>query len=199
MKWPDPREAPARLANRMLADQDWAREKLAPYAGRVFTLAVGPVRAAWSVQEGGTLAVAPADAAPALDLALSPWSVPSFLADPTRWSEFIRETGDPEFGGALKDLARTLPWFVEEIFARTMGPVVGQRAADTGRKLLAFPEYAAQRLAESVGTYARDESGLLARGADLRQFRDDVAAVAARIDALADRIEALAPRVRPIR
>jgi len=39
----------------MLADQQWAREKLAPFAGRMFTLAVGPVRAAWRVREGGTL------------------------------------------------------------------------------------------------------------------------------------------------
>lgn len=199
MKWPDPGEAPARLANRMLADQDWAREKLAPFSGRVFTLAVGPLRAGWIVQEGGTLASAPTEVAPALELVLSPWSVPAFLADPTRWNEFIRETGDPEFGGALKDLARTLPWFVEEMFARALGPVAGQRAADTGRRLLAFPEYAAQRVADSVGTYARDEAALLVRGSDLRQMRDEVAQVASRVDALADRIEALAPRVRPIR
>ena len=102
-------------------------------------------------------------------------------------------------GMDLKELARTLPWFVEETFAKALGPIVGQRVADAGRKLLGFPEYAAQRVAEAAGSYARDEAGLLARGADLRQLRDDVEAVAARVDALAQRIDALAPRVRPIR
>jgi ubiquinone biosynthesis protein UbiJ len=199
MRWPDPAEAPARLANRMLAGQDWAREKLSPFASRVFTFTVGPLSGAWLVTAEGTLATATGTVPADLRLTLSPWSVPAFLADPTRWSEFVQESGDVEFGGALKDLARTLPWFVEETFAKVLGPIVGQRVADAGRKLLAFPEYAAQRVAESAGSYARDEAGLIARGADFRQWRDEIEAVSARVDALADRIEALAPSVRPIR
>lgn len=199
MKWPDAGETPARLANRMLADQQWAREKLAPFAGRVFTLTVGPVRAAWRIHEGGTLdAAASADAAD-LKLAIAPWSVPSFLADPARWNEFVREEGDADFGGALKDLARTMPWFVEETFAKALGPIVGQRMADAGRKLLAFPEYAAQRVTDSAASYVRDEAALLAHGSDLRRFGDQVAEIAERVGALAARVEALAPGVRPIR
>ena len=199
MKWPDAGEAPARLANRMLADQVWAREKLAPFAGRVFTLAVGPLRAAWRIHEGGTLDAASSTDAADVKLAIAPWSVPSFLADPARWSEFVREEGDADFGGALKELARTLPWFVEETFAKALGPIVGQRMADAGRRLLAFPEYAAQRVTDSAGSYVRDEAGLLARGSELRRFGDQVAEIAARVDTLESRLEAFAPRVRPIR
>ncbi|MEO8507347.1 MAG: hypothetical protein ABI593_06925 [Betaproteobacteria bacterium] len=199
MKLPDPREAPARFANRMLANQDWARERLAPFAGRVFRLAVGPLSTGWLVEDGGALARAAGDTAADLALVVSPLSVPSLLADPARWNEYVVETGDAELGGVLKDLARTLPWFIEETFAKALGPIVGQRVADAGRRLLAFPEYAAQRATESVGSYARDEAGLLARGDDFRTLRDDTTDVAARIDALAQRIEALAPRVRPIR
>ncbi|MCC7328217.1 MAG: hypothetical protein IT521_15590 [Burkholderiales bacterium] len=199
MNWPDPGEVPIRLANRVLADQDWARAKLAPFAGRVFSLAVGPLLAVWSIAGGGTLAPAPAEASADLELRLSPFAVAPFLADPARWNEFVQENGDAEMGGALKELARTLPWFVEETLAKALGPIVGQRVADTGRRLLAFPEYAALRATESVAAYARDEAQLLAHGADFRHYRQDIDAVAARIDALADRIEALAPRVRPIR
>jgi hypothetical protein len=46
MKWPDAGEAPARLANRPLADQQWARDKLAPVRRPRVRAAVGP-RAAW--------------------------------------------------------------------------------------------------------------------------------------------------------
>lgn len=199
MIWPDPGDIPARLANRVLADQDWARAKLAPFAGRVFSFAVGPLRPAWTVASDGTLAPAPASAAVDLELRLSPFAVAPFLADPTRWNEFVQEEGDAEMGGALKELARTLPWFVEEALAKALGPVAGQRVADTGRRLLAFPEYAALRATDSVAAYARDEAELLAHGADFRLYRQEVEEIAARIDALADRIEALAPRVRPIR
>jgi ubiquinone biosynthesis protein UbiJ len=125
--------------------------------------------------------------------------VPSFLADPTRWNELVREEGDAELGGVLKDLARTMPWFVEETFGKALGPVVGQRVADAGRQLLAFPAYAAERLSQSVGSYARDEAGLLATGRDFRQWQQGIEEVTARVDALAARIDALVPPVRPIR
>jgi len=199
MKWPDPSQGPAGIANRMLADQSWARDKLASVAGRVFSLAVGPLYAQWRIEDDGRLASASRDATVDLRLTLSPFSVPAFLADPSRWNTLVHEDGDPELGGVLKELARTMPWFVEETFGKALGPVLGQRMADTGRRLLAFPEYAADRLAQSAGSYARDEAGLLATGRDFRSWQQGIDEAATRVDALEQRVEALAPRVRPIR
>jgi ubiquinone biosynthesis protein UbiJ len=92
-----------------------------------------------------------------------------------------------------------MPWFVEETFAKALGPIVGQRMADAGRKLLAFPEYAAQRVADSAASYVRDEAPLLAHAGDLRRFGTEVAEIVERVEALEARVKALAPRVRPIR
>lgn len=199
MRWPDPAAGPASLANRALADQDWAREKLAPFAGRSFSLRLGPLLATWTIGPDGTFASAAAGAPVDLTLTLSPLSVPAFLADPSRWNDYVREDGDVALGGVLKELARTLPWFVEEAFAKAFGPVAGQRMADAGRHLLAFPEYAASRLAGSAGSYARDEAGLAVRGTEARAWRDDIAAVAARVDALAARIDTLTASPSPSR
>ncbi len=151
MKLPDPAAVPVRLANGILEQEGWAREKLAPFAGRMFTLAVGPVTTRFRIAEGGMLETADAAAPADLALVLSPLSVPTFLANPARWNEFVREDGDAELGGALKELARTLPWFVEAALAKALGPLVGQRAADAGRRLLAFPEYATQRVTRRRG------------------------------------------------
>jgi len=192
MRWPDPAAGPANLANRALAGQDWAREKLSPFAGRSFSLRLGPLVATWTIGADGTFAPAAAGAPVDLTLTWSPLSVPAFLADPSRWNDYVREDGDVALGGVLKELARTLPWFVPEAFAKALGPVAGQRVADAGRHLLAFPEYAASRLAGSAGSYARDEAGLTVRGTEARAWRDDIAAVAARVDALAARIDSLA-------
>ncbi|MFO1304175.1 MAG: hypothetical protein U1F54_10610 [Burkholderiales bacterium] len=203
MKWPDPAQAPASVANRVLADQSWARDKLATMAGRTFSLTIGPrsspFSARWRIAADGTLEAASRGSTVDLHLALSPLSVPAFLADPSRWNEFVREEGDAGLGGVLKDLARTMPWFVEETFGKALGPVMGQRVADAGRYLLAFPGYAADKFAHSAGSYARDEAGLLASGRDFRRLQTGIAEVAERVEALAARIDALDPRVRPIR
>jgi ubiquinone biosynthesis protein UbiJ len=192
---PDPGEASARLANRLLQQQDWARARLLPFAGRVLAWSVGPLRATVRVSGEGLFEDAPPEAAPDLELALSALAVPAFLANPARWNEFVRETGDPELGGVCKDLAQTLPWFVEAAFARALGPVAGQRAADTGRRLLGFPEYAAERVTESVVSYARDEAELLARGDAMRRFGESAEAIVARVDALEARLATVTARV----
>ena len=182
--------------NRVLADEPWARDRLAAHAGRAFSLRVGPLTSEFRIDGQGALEAAPAAGAkPDLVVTLSPFNVPAFLANPARWNEFVTEEGDVELGGTLKELAQTLPWFVEKLCARALGPIVGQRVADAGKRMLELPEYATKRIGDNVGSYARDEVEVLAHPADLRVLRDESAALQSRIDALVARIDALAARL----
>jgi ubiquinone biosynthesis protein UbiJ len=184
--------------NRLLEQEPWARARLAAYAGRSFSVRVGPATAAFRIDASGYLQREPlAGTTPDLTLTLSPFNVPAMLADPRRWNEFVTEEGDVDLAGVLKDLAQTLPWFVERGLGRSLGPVVGQRIADAGRAALKLPEYAATRVAANVGSYARDEAQLLAHPADMRALADDSALLAARVDALDARVTSLAERLSP--
>ena len=192
----DPALLPGRvaseLANRTLGREAWAREKLAAHAGQVFAVSVGPASAGLRIGADGALESASLSGiTPELRLTISPLQLPAFLADPRKWNEYVKEDGDVALGGTLKALAQTLPWFVEQAFARALGPIAGQRLADAGRQLLAFPGHAASRLGESVGRYARDETSLVVSDAEMRAFAEEAAALAARIDALEARVAAL--------
>ena len=191
----DPAALPPGIANRVLEREAWARERLSAHAGRSFVVAVGPARAGFAIGADGAFAVPAAGGAPDLTLTLSPFGLAPFLHDPRRFDEFVTADGDAALAATLKDLAQTLPWFVERAFGQAFGAVAGQRMADAGRALLAFPEYAATRFADNVGSYVRDESGLLAQRDDMRAFGEQAAALAARTDALAERIERLAATV----
>jgi ubiquinone biosynthesis protein UbiJ len=182
-----------RLANRVLGHEAWAREKLRVHAGRAFALSSGPVSTAYVVHTDGTLDPLPgAGPQPDAELYVSPLDLPSLLADPARFDTLVRRKGDDALLETLRELAITLPWFVERGFARAFGPIVGQRLADTGRALLGFPEYASGRLTASVASYARDEAGLLARADEARAFADQTAELKARVDTLVDRVDRLA-------
>ena len=184
--------------NRVLADEPWARERLAAHAGRTFSLRVGPLDTAYAIDGKGALETAQrTGTTPDLVLTLSPFNVPAFLANPARWDEFVTEQGDVGLGGTLKELAQTLPWFVEKLCARALGPIVGQRIADAGRRALELPEYASRRIGENVGTYARDEVEVLAHPADMKRLGDETAALAQRIEALEARVEAIATAIEP--
>src|SRR5512135_511465 len=184
------------VVNRALAGEPWARERLAAYAGRTFSIRTGPVAAGFRIDAGGVRESAPAAAAADLTLSLSPLDLAPFLADPRRWNEFVVEEGDLQLGAALKDIAATLPWFVEKLFARALGPVAGQRVAEAGRRMLAMPEYVASRMVANVGSYARDEAQLLAHPADLREFAEQGRALDSRVGTLDARIAALEARLR---
>jgi ubiquinone biosynthesis protein UbiJ len=186
----------AALANRVLDDQAWARQRLSAHAGQAFVVAVGPFAHAMRIDASGSVETAAlAEAAADLTLTLSPLDVPAFLANPARWSEFVAASGDPGLAATLQDVAQALPWFAERVLSDALGPIVGQRVADAGRRLLGLPEHAAQRIGESIASYARDEAGIAAHATALRRFADDTAALAARVDALTPRIDALAARL----
>ena len=196
----DPAALPGAVANHFLAREQWARERLAAHAGRVFVLASTPLAASFTIAGDGAVgstlgARESADAT----LRVSPLSVPALLAEPARWDELVAAEGDPELIATLKELAVTLPWFVEKAFASVLGPIAGQRVADAGRHLLLFPEYAGSRIGASVAAYARDETALATTRADAEAFAADVAALASRLATLEARLDALVARATPAR
>ncbi|HET7096648.1 MAG TPA: SCP2 sterol-binding domain-containing protein, partial [Casimicrobiaceae bacterium] len=81
--------APA-LVNRALEHEAWAQASLAAHPGRTFSIAVGPVTTRLRIDAAGRIEAAPRDGShPDVTLALSPLSLPAFLANPKRWDEFV--------------------------------------------------------------------------------------------------------------
>jgi ubiquinone biosynthesis protein UbiJ len=175
------------VANRVLEREDWARERLSAHAGRTVRVVCGPMASTLAIAPSGMLS--PAQSAADLTLSISPLRLPTLLAHPERWTELVAVDGDAALAATLADLARTLPWFVEQAFASALGPLIGTRVADAGRELLALPERAAQSFGESLSSYARDEAGLGVGASAFADFVAESAAVAARIDALALRLD----------
>ena len=113
------------FANRVLEREDWARERLAAHAGRAVRIICGPMASTLFIAPSGMLS--PAHGVPDLTLSISPLKVPTLLAHPERWSELVAAEGDAALAATLSDLARTLPWFVEEALASVLGPLIGTR------------------------------------------------------------------------
>lgn len=186
-----------RIANRVLEDESWARERLKAHAGRSFSMSSGPIRTTYVIRADGILEpfVAPEGGGAAradVELHVAPLDVPTLLSDPSRWEALVTSHGDPTLIATLQELAGTLPWFVERGFAKAFGPVVGQRIADTGRALLGFPAYASERAGRTMRSFAREEAGVVAHGEDWRSFAADSAALAERVESLAVRVDRLA-------
>jgi ubiquinone biosynthesis protein UbiJ len=183
-------------ANRMLEREDWARARLAAHSGRSVRLICGPVDSSLTITPAGMLARSSkstsASATADVTLTISPLRLPALLAHPERWSELVAAEGDTALASTLGDLARTLPWLVEETFARAFGPVIGTRVAAAGEALLTLPEHVAASFATSMTGYVRNEAGFGVRTIEVARLADDIAAVAERLAALEQRLRPLA-------
>jgi len=181
------------VLNRTLDRETWARDRLAAHSGRTMRIVVGPARVDYAIDDRGRLL--DATAAPDLTLSISPLRLPGLLAQPGRWQEIVAADGDAALAATLAELALTLPMFIEQAFARALGPIVGQQLANAGRQLLIIPEYAAQRFGNSVARYVGDEAVIAIGASEARVFASDVDALAAAVDALSARIDALFAQV----
>lgn len=185
----------AGAVNRALASEPWARERLAAHAGSRFAVRSGPFGTSFEIGGDGSLRAAPGDAAPTLALTISPPDLPALAADPARWPDLVRGDGDEALESTLRDLAATSPWFVERALGGALGPVIGQRVADAGRALLAWPGEASRKFAGHAARYAGEESNLLARRGEAAGTGEALARLEAGTDALSRRVEALERRV----
>lgn len=181
--------------NRLLNEERWARERLAPFAGEVLELAAGPLPGLrLRILEDGSLYTAAADEPPAVRIALGPASLAALAAGrgaAAAFSVTARIPGKQALAAELQFLSRHLRWDAEETLSRFIGDVPARRALGAARELAAWPRDAARRLAENLAEYALDERGLLLKRAPLQAFAAELADLQDALARLEDRVSRL--------
>jgi ubiquinone biosynthesis protein UbiJ len=178
--------------NHLLAEEQWARDRLAPFAGkRVRATASALPDLAFAVAADGMLE-ASGEGEPDLTIGLSPAALPKLLARDESLLQTIAFSGDAELAAALQFLFRNLRWEVEEDLSRVVGDVAAHRIAATGRAFAAWQKDAAERLGQNVAEYLTEEAALLAPKPDLARFAREVAELVDAVERLEKRLDRVA-------
>jgi ubiquinone biosynthesis protein UbiJ len=178
--------------NHLLQQQPWAAERLRAFAGQVVEFRCPPfpdLRLA--ITDAGLLDRAPAEAASALVVKLTPGALPFLLARDETARKQIEIEGSADLASVVDQLFRDLSWDFEEDLSKVFGDVVAHRLAAGTRAFAAWQREAVLRLAENLAEYWTEEQPLLARPSDVEAFcrgvdtlRDDVARLDKRIEHL---------------
>ena len=186
--------AAAGFVNHLLRGAGWARDELKRYSGRSARFEAFPFTLTLTVLDNGEVALAAADAAPAVTARLTPGLMLRLAArDETAWQD-VEIAGDTDFAAAIHHVARNLRWDVEEDLSRVFGDIAAHRMAETGRTLNRWGAQAMENTGRAFAEYWTEERPLIAGKRDLDEFnravdalRDDVARLEKRLDILSHR------------
>jgi ubiquinone biosynthesis protein UbiJ len=182
-------QAAVAVLNRMLGREAWAREKLAPFAGRVVRFEALPFSLQWAVSEGGTLAANDDEGAPTVTIGLALSSLPFALLDPQAATRDVRLQGDAEFAQALSFVLQNLRPEPEEELSRFVGDAAAMRIVGLVRLSASHWRELAERMLDNTANYivtenpmvvGRDEVAAFVE--DVTRLRDDVARLEKRIE-----------------
>lgn len=182
-------QAAVTLLNHLLAREAWAREKLAPFAGRVARLELPPFAVMFAVDDGGALAATSAE--PNVTLTADTAALPALLTDPKALLRNVKLLGDAEFAQALGFVLQNLKPEPEEDLAPWVGDAAAVRMVEFARAAFAQALDTGKRLSETAADYFVAENPLLAPKGEVDAFVREVNDLRDATDRLASRIERL--------
>ena len=181
-------QAAVAALNRMLGREAWAREKLAPFAGRVVRFEAPPFSLQWAVAEDGTLATDDSGV-PAVTIGLAVSSLPFTLLDPQAATKDVRLQGDADFAQALSFVLQNLRPEPEEELSRFVGDAAAMRIVGLVRLSASHWRELAGRMLDNTANYIVTENPMVVGRDEVAAFvqevarlRDDVARLEKRID-----------------
>jgi ubiquinone biosynthesis protein UbiJ len=183
--------------NHLLADAPWARERLAPFAGRVAALRLNPLELSLGVDSDGYFnesAAPEPDVALELPLSTLPKAVTggmdALMAD-------VRISGNADFADTLGFVFRQLRWDGEEALAKLIGDIAAHRAVTTARDIIGWQRQASRNFVDNLVEYYSEERPVLVKRHALEELasasaelRDDLA----RLDKRLGRLETARPQ-----
>ena len=179
------------VLNRMLVREQWARDKLAPFAGRSARFDVAPFTLALQVADGGVFA-ATDPSEPAVIIGIDLFSLPLAMLDPKAAMKDVRLSGDAEFAQALAFVLQNLRPEPEEELSRFIGDAAAQRLIAFMRASASQWKQMADSMLDSTAHYVVTENPMVVGSDDLEAFNQDVNRLRDAVARAEKRIELLA-------
>lgn len=179
------------VINHVLAQEAWARAKLAAHAGKLALIDAGAVTLRLRAGADGLLESADADAPVDVTIRVKMSDLPLMLQHRERAFSYVTIAGDADFANSISQVAQNLRWEAEEDLARWVGDIAATRLVAGARSVAAAVQSTQRGLAENIAEYLTEENPLLMRshavadlGAEVNKMRDDVERLIKRIEKL---------------
>lgn len=181
----------ASAINHLLAQEPWARAKLARHTGKVARFDTGLIALRLAATSDGLVQAAADDGPVDVTIRASLVDLPLILANREHAFSYVRIEGDADFANTISQLSESLHWEAEHDLARWIGDIPALRVTDGVRTAAATMRETRRKFEENLAEYFLEENPMLVRpkavsdfGGAVAQLRDDVERLSKRIDKL---------------
>lgn len=182
--------------NRLLAREEWPRERLQPFAGQTVRLVVGGTSLRFGISSAGDFSRDGRSGEDRTDVTLTVPTerlLPQLLeAGPAGLVDGVRIDGSAALAEALREVFRDLPLDPEAVLAERVGDIAAHRLTAIGRHALRSSAEGGRRLIENIGEFVRFETDRRVTPDAMHDFTRQVRDTANRTQTLEARIDALA-------
>ncbi|WP_153111960.1 ubiquinone biosynthesis accessory factor UbiJ [Propionivibrio limicola] len=176
--------------NHLLANEEWARNRLKPFAGQTACLKLGALAFPFSISAEGRLQATDVTAA-SVTIQLPADAPVRMLLDRNSLFSAAHISGPAEFAENLGFVFRHLRWDIEADLADFTGDIVARRLVKSGRQLANWQARSTENLARNVAEYVAQENRQVATKQQLTEFSEGVQAIASHLEQLERRIAAV--------
>ncbi len=177
--------------NHVLGDAPWARERLAPFAGRSAAFVLKPLELGLGIDGDGYFTEA-ATTSPDVVLDLPLASLPKLIGGPDALMADIRISGNADLADTLGFVLRKLRWDGEEALSRLIGDIAAHRSVSVVRSMAGWHRQTARNVVENLAEYLSEEQAVLVKRHALEDLANESAALRddlARLDKRLQKLE----------
>ncbi len=180
--------------NHLLAQERWAREKLAAHGGKRACLDVGALAILLKISADGMLEAGTETDSADVTIHFNLADLPLLVQNPERAFAFVRIEGDAELASCIAQLMQTLHWDAESDLAQWVGDIPAVRIVAGARSLAQTAKATRQSLTDNIIDYLTEENPLLIRppavaelALEVSRLRDDAERLQKRLQKLEQR------------
>ena len=177
--------------NHLLAGEDWARERLSPFAGQTARLEFGALALPLAIGADGLFVAASRDAPADVTITLPADALLRALTDRASLFSAAQLSGSAQLAENLGFVFRNLRWDVESDLAPLVGDIAAHRLVAAGGQLARWQRQQTFNLAANLAEYFTEENPSIARSRDVAEFCAQVASVSDEVARIEARIAAL--------
>lgn len=180
--------------NHLLAQEPWARDRLALHAGKVACLDAGITALRLKVARDGMLESVAPDEPSSVTIRVKLADLPLILQNRERAFSYVTIDGDADFANTISQLSQTLRWEAEADLGKVVGDIAAVRIVAAAKAAFASVTSTPHKLLENAAEYFLEENPTLLRpqvvadfSSEVSRLRDDVERIGKRIEKLEGR------------